>query len=161
MDAIRLTLARRLAGAALCLAGLAAPALAQDTPPAEQNLYRAGPTVRLDGPVRGDLLAAGGRVLVEHPVSRDAAVAGGDVAVRADIGEDLRAVGGQVEIDARVGGDAHVAGGHVALGRQSAIVGGAWLAGGSLELAGRLPARTRVHAGQVTLSGEVDGDLFV
>ena len=149
------------AAAATMLLAASASAFAAGEPVRSDNLYRAGPTVRIAEPVGGDLLAAGGRVVVERTVARDAAIAGGDVTLHADIGEDLRAAAGQVRLEGRVGGDARIAGGRVSLARTAVVAGEARLFGGEVEVLGRLPAGSRIRAGHATIAGEVDGDLHV
>jgi cytoskeletal protein CcmA (bactofilin family) len=125
------------------------------------NRYLAGPTVRISAPIDGDLLATAGRVLVQQAVSRDAAIAGGDVTIQADIGEDLRAVGGAVTLDSRIGGDVHVVAGRLSIGPEARMAGRAWLAGGDVEVRGRLPGESKIYAGHLLLDNVVDGNLTV
>jgi hypothetical protein len=125
------------------------------------NVYVAGPTLRVTEPVAGDLFAAGGTLAIERPVGHDAALVGGDISVTAPIGEDLRAAGGQVSVDAPVAGEAHLAAGRVRIGPAGSIAGTARLAGGQIEVLGRLAGGSAVYAGHAVIDGAVDGDLRV
>jgi len=151
---------RSLLALALCLATAANMATAADAG-AQGNVYTAGPTVEITQPVAGDLLAAAGRIRIEQPVQQDAALAAGDVSVQAGIGQDLRAAAGQLVVAGRVGGDAHLAGGTVRLERTGEIAGRGWIAGGDVQVLGRLGERTKIYAGKLAIGGEVAGDLQV
>lgn len=145
--------------ASLCLAAVAGQA--QPAAGSGANVATAGASVELAQPVAGDLLAAGGRIRVVQPVAQDAALAGGDVAVQARIGQDLRAAGGRVALSAPVGGEAHLVGGSVRLERGAEVAGPAWLAGGEVQVLGRVGGGAKVFAGTLVVDGTIQGDLQV
>jgi hypothetical protein len=143
----------------LCLAAPAAHA--QATAGSRANVATAGASVELAQPVAGDLIAAAGRIRVVQPVAQDAALAAGEVAVQARIGQDLRAAGGRVAVSAPVGGEAHLVGVSVRLERGADVAGPAWLAGGEVQLLGRVGGGAKVFAGTLVVEGTVQGDLQV
>ena len=136
-------------------------AQATEAAPAAANVTIAGPKVDIEQPVAGDVLAAAGRIRIAQPVAQDAALAAGDIEVRARIGQDLRAAAGNLTLAAPVGGDAHLVGGSVRLERGAEIAGPAWIAGGDVQLLGRLGGRTKIYAGSVVIDGIVNGDLQI
>lgn len=123
------------------------------------NVYMAGADVRIDTPVDGDLFAAAGRVSVEQPVSGDAVLAAGSIELRSTIGDDLRAVGGIVHVGGRISGEAVIAGGSIAFGRDTEILGRAWLAGGDIAVAGRLRGGLKTYGKNILVLGEIHGPV--
>lgn len=123
------------------------------------NVYMAGPEVRLAAPVQGDLFAAAGRIAVDHPVSGDAVLGAGSVEVRSSIGDDLRVAGGIVGLSGKVGGEALLAGGSVAFGPETEVLGHARIAGGNIVLAGRLHNGVDVYGKNILLLGRIDGNV--
>lgn len=154
-----------LAGA-IVLAG--STALAQEAGPTvtrrgeiAEDLYLGGGTVDVRARVAGDVVAAGGRILIEDRVSGDVIAAGGLVDLGAEVLDDVRAAGGTVIIRGPVAGDAVVAGGRIHLAPEATVGGRAWLAGGEVEVAGRVATHLKVWAGTVELSGVVEGDVEI
>lgn len=127
----------------------------------KEDLYLAGGTVDVLADVTGDVIAAGGTVTVDNAVSGDVIVGGGTVAIRARVGDDVRAAGGNVAISGPVKGDAVAAGGRVLLARTATVGERAWLAGGSINVAGQVGRELRVGGGEVVISGEVGGNVEV
>jgi cytoskeletal protein CcmA (bactofilin family) len=138
----------------------AGPSVVVRTPVGE-DLYAAGGSVEVLAEVQGDVLAAGGRVSLQAPVRGDVAAAGGTVSVSGPVGDDVRAVGGLVTVAAPVGGDLVAAGGRVRLAPEAAVAGRAWLAGGSVEIAGTVTGHVEAVGRTVRISGRVDGDVTV
>jgi len=124
-----------------------------------EDLYLAGGQVQVLAEVEGDVVAAGGQVRVEQQVTGDALLAGGSVEVRSDVLDDIRAAGGEVTVAGSVGGDAILAGGRIRLTAEAIVGERAWLAGGDVEVAGRVGQELRVGAGNVNISGTVEGDV--
>ncbi|MCK6369764.1 MAG: hypothetical protein L6Q83_00310 [Gammaproteobacteria bacterium] len=153
---------RYIAAVAVLLA-LSGPGAAADTMIAasEEDHFSAGGSVELRELVAGDALLAGGSVESNAAVGGDLVAAGGDVAVRATVGSDLYVAGGQVMIDALVGGSARIAGARVRVAPQSRIEGGLAVAGGSVSVDGRLGRYLVIAGRDVTLGGEIAGDVHV
>ncbi len=125
----------------------------------ERDLYVVGGTVDVRADARGDVVAAGGRVLIEQRVAQDVLAAGGTVDIAAEVLDDVRAAGGTVILRGPISGDAVVAGGTVLLTPEGAVGERAWLAGGTVEVAGRVGTQLKASAGQITISGMVDGNV--
>lgn len=149
---------------ALLLAG-AAPVGAQEAgdavtlaADAEGNQYLAGRAVDVLGAVNGDVLAAGGRVTVDGKVTGDVLAAGGAVTVRGDVADDVRLAGGNVVLLSAVGNDAVAAGGRVVLGPQASVAGRALLAGGRVEMRGRVDGDLQTGGGRILVDGTVAGN---
>lgn len=131
------------------------------TGPVNEDLYAAGGTVTLDVDAAGDVVAAGGRVDVGSNIKGDAIVAGGTVEIRGTILDDVRVAGGDVNARARIGGDFIAAGGSVRLAPEATVGARAWIAGGNVDVAGRVARNLRIAAGEAQMAGEVRGDVDV
>jgi hypothetical protein len=125
---------------------------------ADGDIYAAGSEVIVQANVQGDLVAAGGSVAVTGSVSEDLVAAGGSVSISGPVGDDVRVAGGSVSLDAPVSGHAAIAGGEVRIEAGGRIAEWAWLSGGEVTMAGQVGGDLKVAAGSVQLNGTVDGD---
>ena len=144
----------------------ASPSFARDPGPTvvqrddvREDLYLAGGSVYSLGRVDGDLVVAGGQVEIEKEITGDVLAAGGSISVRARVRDDLRAGGGHVSINGTIGDDAIVAGGRVLIAPTASVGGRAWLAGGNVEVYGKVGRQLRAAGGNIVVSGEVKGDV--
>jgi cytoskeletal protein CcmA (bactofilin family) len=124
-----------------------------------EDLYLAGGTVDVRADVQGDVVAAGGKIIIERRVTGDILAVGGDVMVTAEVLDDVRAVGGSVGLGGSIDGDAIALGGAVRLRPDATVGGRAWLAGGEVDVAGRISTHLKAGAGKITISGAIDGDV--
>lgn len=138
--------------------GAAAQARTMEETSAAGNIYLAGGDLRILNPVAADLIAAGGRISVEREVGADAALAGGAVDVRAPVSQDLRVAGGTVNIQRNIGSDLAAAGGTVTIEGPARIAGSAWLAGGEVNVAGKVDKGAKIYGSRITVSGQIVGD---
>jgi hypothetical protein len=145
------------------LVGTAGAAGEGDGGPMElgDDLFDMGASVVLDQPITGDALLAGGTVESNASVGGDATLAGGTVALRATVADDAYAAGGEVEVDALVTGNLRAIAGRLRVLPESRIGGGAALAGGRVEARGSFARYLSVAGGDVTIGGEIGGDLRV
>ena len=125
----------------------------------KEDVYAAGENVTIDGEVLGDVVVAGGEVNINGKVSADVIAAGGQVQISADIGDDVRVAGGQLTVNASIGDDLIAAGGEVTVGPDTTVKGRTWLAGGDIEVAGRLGRELKVAGASISISARVDGDV--
>ncbi len=126
-----------------------------------EDIYLAGGSVDVQATVEGDVVAAGGSVSVAENVRGDAMIAGGNVMLRGRINDDVRAAGGTVTVDATIGDDALIAAGNLVIAPSTTIGGRAWLAGGDLEIGGRIGRELRAAGGHIVIAGEIRGDAEV
>ena len=124
----------------------------------QEDIYLAGGNVNVAATAEADVVAAGGNVTVGDDIKGDALLAGGSVTIHGRVHDDVRAAGGTVTVDADVGDDALVAGGNVMLAPTSHIGGRAWLAGGNLDIGGRIGKELKATGGHIAIGGEVMGD---
>jgi hypothetical protein len=75
------------------------------------------------------------------------------------VDDDVRAAGGSVEIAGRVGDDAIAAGGEVLLARTATVGGRAWLAGGSVTIAGQVAKGLKAAGNDIAITGQIAGDV--
>jgi len=136
------------------------PALLNSKPHSE-DVYMASATVQVLTPVQGDVVVAGGSVSVLNSVAEDVLAAGGTVNIMASVGDDIRAAGGSVAILGHVGGDVVAAGGTVIIDAASIVEGRAWLAGGTVTVAGNVNQELKVSGRQIILAGTINGDVEV
>ncbi len=123
------------------------------------DLYLAGGRIDVAATVQGDVVAAGGRLSLGDLVRGDVLAAGGDVTVRGRVLDDVRVAGGLVAVRAAVGGDVTAVGGTVSLTPEARIAGRAWLAGGEVDVQGRVARSVRAAGRTIRIGGEIDGDV--
>jgi len=124
----------------------------------QEDLYLAGGNVNVAATAEGDVVAAGGNVTVGDDIKGDALLAGGSVTIHGKVRDDVRAAGGTVTLDADVGDDALLAGGNVTLASTARVGGRAWLAGGNLDIGGRIGKELKATGGRIAIAGVVMGD---
>ncbi len=127
--------------------------------PINDDYYVGGGTVTIDSKIEGDLLAAGGTINVSGDVQQDVMVAGGTVNVDGRVGDDLRVAGGAVTVTSNVADDVVIAGGNIKLAQGATASGDMLVAGGEVEILGRVRGNLKVRGGSVTLRGTVGGNL--
>lgn len=109
-------------------------------------------------PVPGDLVAVGGRISVARNVGADAAIAGGVVDIHAPIAQDLRAAAGTISVENDIGADLVAAGGTVRVAPAATVSGAAWIAGGEINVDGRIMRGAKLYGNRIALAGEITGD---
>jgi cytoskeletal protein CcmA (bactofilin family) len=127
----------------------------------KEDIYLAGSTVNLAVVAEGDVTAAGGNLTIGDEIKGDALLAGGSVTIRGKLRDDVRAAGGAVTLDAEVGDDALLAGGNVVLAPSTSVGGRAWLAGGRIDIAGRIGRELKAAGGNIAISAEVMGNAML
>jgi hypothetical protein len=145
------------------------PALAQVPEPGHpaapaahpDNVYRAGPEVKIDVPAPGDVHVAGRKVRIAAPVGGDILAAGWDVEVTAPAEDDVRVVGGTLRLDATITGDLTAAGGDVSLGAATHLLGRGWVTGDTVRVDGAIDRDLHIAARVVQVGGEIRGPLDV
>lgn len=125
------------------------------------DYFGAGANASPGSAVDGDAFIAGAEVYLDKPVSGDALLAGGSVSVSDRVGGDLYATGGSVAVDSAVAGNARLAGARVELAKRSQVSGKTTLAGGHVTVLGKAGRQLVVFGEQVTLDGEVAGNVTI
>lgn len=125
------------------------------------DLYAAGGNVEVSEPVKGDIFIAAGRVLLAQPVGGDAFIAGGNVRINEKLAEGLFAAGANVAIEGDIGRHARVAGGDVSIARGVTVNGKVTLAGGHVDVAGRVGKDLTIAADSARVNGQVDGSADI
>ncbi len=145
---------RRLA----CAIVLVAPA---SLAAAAENLYVAGPDVRLEQRAEADLVAAAGRLSLEGGVAGDAVLAAGSMDVHAPVGDDLRAAGGIITLASEVKGESLVAGASIHVAPGAELAGRAWLAGNEVTIDGTLRGAVKAYGRTITIAGDLQGPVVL
>lgn len=115
-------------------------------------------TVDVGSDVNGDVILAGANVSFSGKAKGDILIAGGDVRVTGDTAGSVRIAGGNVTLDGSVAKNVTVAGGTVIVGEDSVVTGNLYVAGGSVELRGRVLGNASVYSSQLNFSGQVQGN---
>lgn len=126
-----------------------------------ENLYLAGPDVKVDQRAEADLVAAAGRLTLDGGVSGDAVVAAGSIDVRGPIGDDLRAAGGVITLASTVKGETLAAGASVHVARDADLAGRAWFAGNEVTIDGKLRGEVKAYGRTITISGDLQGPVVL
>lgn len=124
-----------------------------------EDTYLAGGTVYSLAKIAGDLVTAGGQITVENEVEGDILAAGGQITVRARVGDDVRAAGGNITLSGTVGDDAIIGAGTVIIAPTADIGGRAWLAGGNVEVHGKVGRSLRAAGAHIVIAGDIAGDV--
>jgi cytoskeletal protein CcmA (bactofilin family) len=127
----------------------------------DDDYYAAGGTIDINALISGDVVVAGGELSIGHHIKGDVIAAGGSINLRGDIQDDVRVAGGDILIDANIGDDLIASGGRINVSSSSAVAGEAWLAGGDVNIAGKVNNNVYIGAGSVRISGFVHGDVTI
>lgn len=125
----------------------------------EDDLILAGSNVKVEGEAKEDVIAAGSEVIISGAVKGYALLAGKNITVSGPIGNDLFAAGANLQINAPVADNAVLAGGEIHLQPGAVIHHDAVLAGGKVEVAGKIERDLKLAAGEVQLASEVGGSV--
>jgi cytoskeletal protein CcmA (bactofilin family) len=121
--------------------------------------FAAGDQVVIEGTVNGDAYIAGGVVEVDGTINGDLLVAGGQVTINGTVTDDIRAAGGSLRFDGKVGKNISAAGGSISIGKAAEIRGNVLSACGNLLIAGTIARELKVAAGDVSVTGSVNGNV--
>lgn len=127
----------------------------------EEDLYSAGERVEVHAEVNGDVVVAGQQVRIDNQVNGDVLAAGARLDIGAAVLDDVRVVGGEISVSNRIDGDLLAAGGHLRLEHGAAVGGRAWLAGGDIEVNGNVGRELRAAGGDITLAGQINGNVLI
>lgn len=125
----------------------------------QDSLYVGAGTVAIRGTIEDDLIVGGGTVVVSGDVLGDVMVGAGTVNISGSVADDVRAAGGLVSVDGEVGGDVVSSGGTVNFGSESTIGGDLVAAGGTVRSAGLVTGRAKISAGDLSISGTINGNV--
>lgn len=123
------------------------------------DYYAAGRLVNVDAEVNGDVVVSGRDLFIGYRILADVMAVGGSINLRGEILDDVRVAGGDIKIDATIGDDLFAAGGVINIFSGTIVSGGAWLAGGEVNMAGTINKDLLIGAGKISISGTVQGDV--
>lgn len=158
LAAATLLLAPQLAGAAYFIAqdNITLPQAVQG------DVYAAGQAVSINQPVRDDVWAAGQTVEVSGETGQDVTAAGNNISITAPVGDDIHAAGSMVSIDAPAVQDIFAAGNSLVVGEKVHASGDVYLAGETVNIAGKIDGTVRVAGANVLIASTaiIGGDLI-
>jgi cytoskeletal protein CcmA (bactofilin family) len=157
---------RQCAVALVALLAIAPPGAASDEVESkaqqqDTDTFVAGEEVSTRGEISGSSVLAGGRIDSAARVHGDAVLFGGDIKVTGETDESLYAFGGDIDLNGRVREDVRVAGGQVTIGPAAEVLGDITIAGGRVDIEGKVAGEIRVAGGDVRLNGAVGGNVYV
>ncbi|MCK5572101.1 MAG: hypothetical protein KAJ12_05045 [Bacteroidetes bacterium] len=121
--------------------------------------FAAGDRVTIEGTVNGDAYIAGGEVNVYGTINGDLLIAGGQVTVSGSVSDDIRAAGGTLRFTGKTGKNIAAAGGTLTFERSAEIAGNLLAFGGGVQLAGTVGGEAKISAGEMSMTGAVNGDV--
>lgn len=126
----------------------------------DDTLIVAADVVRVEGTVTGDLIAFGDRVIVRGSIGGTLVAAGDEVDVEGDISGNVIAAAETLELrEVLVGGNFYGAGQTITVGTDTHVSGNVSLAAGEAAVRGRVGRDVLTRAGELSLSGNVEGNL--
>lgn len=125
----------------------------------EGDRFVAGAEIGIDSVTARDLFAAAGEILADGLVADDVTMAAGALRLRGLDIETLKIAGGDVEIHGEIRDHLIAAGGRIELRKGSVVAGYALLAGGKLDIEGRIEGDLNAAGGRIRLAGIVVGDV--
>ena len=121
--------------------------------------FAAGDQVVIEGTVNGDAYVAGGVVEVNGTINGDLLVAGGQITIDGNVSDDIRAAGGSLRFNGKVGKNISSAGGAIVTGKSAAIGGSVLAACGTFQAGGTIAREAKVAAGDMSVSGTINGNV--
>ena len=121
--------------------------------------FAGGDQVVIQGTVNGDAYVAGGVVDVDGTVNGDLYVVGGQVNVGGNVTHNVIAGGGSIRLEGKVGRTVTACGGTITISRSAMVDGNLLEAGGNLQVAGTIARNARIAAGDLGVTGAINGDL--
>ncbi len=122
--------------------------------------YFAGsPQVDIDGTVNGDAFVAGGVVNVRGTIDGLLFVAGGEVTVTGTVTDRIICAGGVVRLYGKTAKSLFAGGGTVVLERGATVGEYLMAGGGEVRVLGAVARDAKIGASELTVSGEIRGDL--
>ena len=129
--------------------------------PIADDLYLTAGSADLQGPVSRDALIVAGSATIGGTIEGSVNLIAGRARIPGSIGGTLRTAGGSVEISGAIGGDLIVAGGQVTVQGRSSIGGDLIVTGGSVDVLGRIAGDVRGWAINMSIGGDVRGQVDV
>ena len=142
-----------------------------------QDLYFGGTALRIEGKVEGSVIAGAQSVAIPGTVSRNLFVGAQTVEVSGPVGGDIlagcatlhvkgpvsgavRAGAGSITLNDAVGRDVLVGCRDLTIGKESEVSGDVIAGCGILNIAGIVRGNLKVAAGDIVISGIIDGDVI-
>lgn len=125
------------------------------------DLYVAAGEFSLVGTANRDVYAAAGRVDVPGSVFGSITVTGGEITISGSVARTARIAAGDTEISGTIGGDLLIFGGTTRLEEGATVQGDVHILGGRFIQQGSVRGDITGSVGQLTLDGEVGGNVDV
>ncbi len=119
------------------------------------NFFRMGNTVTIDGSVNGDVITAGNTVTINGAVAGDVLAAGSTVTINGPVSGNVRVVAGDVTINSTIGKNVSVAAGTLTVNADAAIGWTLSFAGQTINIAGDVSGNVYSFAQSVAISSTV------
>lgn len=143
-----------------------------------QNVFKAGNTVIIEGEINGDLFVAGNVISIKGPIAGSIFVAGNSVNISSKVGGSIfaagnsvvisgevdgsiRAAGSNLTIDAKVMENVLSAGANLNLSNQSSVGWDALLAGASINTNGPIARNAEFYGSSVVVNSQIAGNVKV
>lgn len=121
------------------------------------DVYRAGETVKANASIQGDLVIAGGTLTVNDSIHGDLTAAGGELFLNGYVADDVRIAVGRAIIDSEIGDDLVVFAGEVILTENARINGKLSCYGGDVSIHGEVMEGLKISGGNVSINGTIQG----
>jgi len=125
-----------------------------------KNLYVAGSSINVEGPVLGDFVGAGQTISINDSVEYSVIAAGSDIQITGPVGQNVKVAGASLTIDSNVAGDVLFLGPTTRVAEEATIGGDLFGSGASLDVNGVVEGNIRVDGmGTVRINGTVKGNI--
>lgn len=123
------------------------------------DLYWTGNTLTVNGTIKGDLLAIGSAVEISGTVEGDVMIVAGKATVSGKVSDDLRVIADDLKVSGTVGKNLTFAAREAWFSSDAVVRGGTACAAENLTLSGMTAGDVWATAGDVDVSGNIDGNV--
>ncbi len=124
----------------------------------DEDLIAIGEHIAVKGEIKGDCIAAARKIFLSGIIEDDITAVAQNISLEGEVGDSFRAAGKTITINARVKGDIAAVGESVTLRDGCIAEGDVVIAGGELQINGKVLKSLKAYGGKIKIRGEVAED---
>ncbi len=123
------------------------------------DVYAAGNIVKITGPISGSIFVTGNNITISSEVVGSIFAAGNNINISGTVGGSIRSIGNNISIDATVKENVLGAGANLSLKDKSSVGWDVILAGATISTDGIINRGASLYGESITLGGNITGDV--